>query len=110
MSHTLQRAWARATRAERLQFVIAVSESLVDESNAMDDGGRLLGWTGPRPGSPARTTPRELVELVFVSGYTLSSVARQLRVSTRSVRRWWGGQHAPQKRHIERLRAVALRE
>lgn len=107
-TNRIERAWQRASRAERISFLAEVAGELVSAGEQADTGS-LLRWSGPRPTTPSLRTPHELVELVLVQGHTLAAAARVVGCSARTIRRWWSGSNGPQKRHLVALRAAVTR-
>ncbi len=86
-------AWRKADLEDRRLFL-----ALMDEEIEAAVNGHYLNEPkrrGPRPSMPADSSVIPELEALIDAGSTVSSVARQLGVSYRTVCRWRSGQSSP---------------
>lgn len=98
----LYRAWKKASRFERL-LLAWISWDYTEGLMRFADGGLWRSRRGRRPNMPGRQAPFALIDIILGYGWTLSSVADRVGVSSRSVQRWWSGDARPRHRHMVAL-------
>ncbi len=91
------RSWERSSGPERFIFTAIKAEQIFAAMAGKFGSGRI-------PEVWHETAPIGLVYLVDIRGWKMEGIAREIGVSSRSVRRWWRGHSQPSPINLERLK------